>query len=337
MIHPIFTFFLTWLFSIAIFLSLPCLPGNSLNAKAFEITKPQPKPISADFPYQSHYLEVLGSQMHYIDEGEGDPILFIHGNPTSSYLWRNIIPFVLPQGRAIALDLIGMGKSDKPDLDYTFADQSRYLEAFIDKLDLQNITLVVHDWGSTLGLHYARRHEDNVRGITLMEGMLPPANPFPNFAAMGKIGEVFQALRDPELGYEMVIENNFMVEELLPHATMRKLTEEEIATYQQPYLNPEARKPTLVWTNQIPVAGEPADVEAVVKTYSKWLTQTPIPKLYFYVYPGGAANPPGTDQWLAEHLPNLETHYLGVGLHYLQEDYPEEIGRAIADWMRRNL
>jgi haloalkane dehalogenase len=143
-----------------------------------EISPPLPyeQNISAEFPFESNYVEVLGSQMHYIDEGEGDPILFIHGNPTSSYLWRNIIPYVEPYGRAIAVDLIGMGKSDKPDIGYRFVDHAKYLEAFIEKLDLKNITLVVHDWGSALGFNYAMQNEDNIKGIAFMEAFLMPFN-----------------------------------------------------------------------------------------------------------------------------------------------------------------
>ncbi|WP_158500388.1 haloalkane dehalogenase [Xenococcus sp. PCC 7305] len=292
--------------------------------------------ITADFPYKSNYIEVLGSKMHYIDVGSGKPILFIHGNSGWSYVWRNIIPFVIPQGRAIAVDLMGMGKSDKPAIDYSFADHYRYLEAFIAALNLQDITLVVHDWGSTLGFHYASRHKDNVRGIAFMEAFIPPFFPVDNIQQMGEeLAEVFGAVRSSPEGQKLVYERNIFIEELLSNAILRDLSDAELAAYRCPYLQKPSRKPLLVWASQIPIAGEPPETETIINQYSEWLRQTTIPKLHFYVSPGGSLNPPEVAQWTAQHFPNIETHYLGEGLHYLEEDYPEEIGRAIADWLRR--
>ena len=331
------TLILASIFCLSTVFYLPIAPRLASNIAWAETNSPCDSPeIAADFPYESQYIEVLGSKMHYIDVGEGDPILFIHGNASWSYLWRNIIPFVIPQGRAIAVDLIGMGKSDKPKIDYSFADHSRYLEAFIAALDLHNITLVVHDWGSALGFHYARRHEDNVKGIAFMEALIPPFFPVANIAQMGsQLAAIFSAVRDSPEGKKLVYERNIFVEELLPHAVLRDLSAAELAAYRCPYLEKSSRKPTLAWANQIPIAGQPTETEAVINTYGKWLTQTKIPKLHFYVSPGGSLNPPEVAQWTAEHFPNIETHYLGKGLHYMQEDYPEEIGRAIADWLRR--
>jgi haloalkane dehalogenase len=250
-----------------------------------EISPPLPyeQNISAEFPFESNYVEVLGSQMHYIDEGEGDPILFIHGNPTSSYLWRNIIPYVEPYGRAIAVDLIGMGKSDKPDIGYRFVDHAKYLEAFIEKLDLKNITLVVHDWGSALGFNYAMQNEDNVKGIAFMEAFLMPLtwNGFPE-----NVKEIFQTIRTPESGYDLIVNKNFFVEQLLPNAILRNLTEEEMNQYREPFKTVESRKPTWVWPNEIPIDGKPADVHKIVTDYNQWLQETELPKLLFYAYPG---------------------------------------------------
>ncbi len=332
------TAILAFIFCLYAVCYLPLNPSLADNIALAETNSPCDSPeILADFPYESQFIEVLGSKMHYIDVGEGDPILFIHGNASWSYLWRNIIPFVIPQERAIAVDLIGMGKSDKPNIDYSFADHSRYLEAFIEALDLQNITLVVHDWGSALGFHYARRHEDNVKGIAFMEALIPPFFPVANIAQMGdQLAAVFGAVRDTPEGKKLVYERNIFVEELLPHAVLRDLTEAELAAYRCPYLEKSSRKPTLVWASQIPIAGQPPETEAVIAAYGAWLTQTTIPKLHFYVSPGGSLNPPEVAQWTAQHFPHIETHYLGKGLHYMQEDYPEEIGRAIADWLRRN-
>ena len=333
------TLILAGIFCLSTVFYLPISPRLSTNMVLAETLSPCDSPeITANFPYESHFIEVLDSKMHYIDVGEGDPILFIHGNASWSYLWRNIIPFVIPQGRAIAVDLIGMGKSDKPDIDYSFADHSRYLEAFIAALDLQNITLVVHDWGSALGFHYARRHEDNVKGIAFMEALIPPFFPVANIAQMGsQLAAIFGAVRNSPEGKKLVYERNIFVEELLPHAVLRDLSAAELAAYRCPYLEKSSRKPTLAWANQIPIAGQPPETEAVINAYGKWLTQTKIPKLHFYVSPGGSLNPPEVAQWTAEHFPNIETHYLGKGLHYMQEDYPEEIGRAIADWRRRAI
>jgi haloalkane dehalogenase len=239
------------------------------------ISIPYEQNISAKFPYESNYVEVLGSRMHYIDEGNGDPIFFIHGNPTSSYLWRNIIPHVEPYGRVIAVDLIGMGKSDKPDIGYRFVDHSRYLEAFIERLDLKNITLVVHDWGSALGFNYAMHNEDNVKGIAFMEAFLMPLtwNGFPE-----NVKKIFQTIRTPEIGYDLIVNENFFVENLLPGAIVRNLTDEEMNQYREPFKTVESRKPTWVWPNEIPIDGKPVDVYNIVDDYNQWLQETEIPK-----------------------------------------------------------
>ncbi|MCH8080663.1 MAG: haloalkane dehalogenase [Proteobacteria bacterium] len=315
---------------------------NELQSEASDKTnqipaKPQAPEISADFPFKSHFVNVLGSQMHYVEEGEGDPILFIHGNPTSSYLWRNIIPFVSPHGRAIAIDLIGMGKSDKPDIDYIYADHIQYVEGFIEVLDLKNITLVIHDWGSALGFDYASRHPDNIKGIVFMESIVPPAFPASYEKMPPFFANFFQTLRDPEKGPEMVINQNTFVEDILPNmVTSRDLTEVEMNAYRAPYLEPESRKPLLVWPNQVPIDGEPADVVDVVNAYNEWLFSTDIPKLHIYASPG-ALNPPELVDFLKQHLKNYETAYIGLGTHFIQEDQPEAIGRAISDWYRREF
>jgi haloalkane dehalogenase len=287
--------------------------------------------ISAEFPFESHYVEVLGSKMHYIDEGEGDPILFIHGNPTSSYLWRNIISYVEPYGRAIAVDLIGMGKSDKPDIDYRFVDHAKYLDGFIEKLDLKNITLVVHDWGSALGFNYAMRHENNVDGIAFMEAFLMPLtwDGFPN-----NVKKIFQTIRTPEAGYDLIVNKNFFIEQLLPEAILRNLTEEEMNQYREPYKIAESRKPIWVWPNEIPIDGKPADVHRIVTNYNKWLQKTELPKILFYANPGGLINA-SVVEWSKANLKNLETVDLGQGIHYLQEDHPQAIGKALAKWIQQ--
>ena len=294
------------------------------------ITLPYEQNISAEFPFKSHYVEVLGSQMHYIDKGEGDPILFIHGNPTSSYLWRNIIPFVEPYGRAIAVDLIGMGKSDKPGIDYRFVDHAKYLDGFIEKLNLKNITLVVHDWGSALGFNYAMQHEDNVKGIAFMEALLMPLT-WDVFS--DEFQNIFQTFRTPGAGYDLIVNKNFFVEQILPGGILRNLTEEEMNQYREPYKIAESRKPVLVWPNEIPIDGKPADVHKIVSDYNRWLQETELPKILFYATPGAITNASVVD-WSEANLKNIETVDLGQGIHYLQEDHPEAIGRALANWIQ---
>ena len=298
--------------------------------------KPSRAAPSAEFPYASKYLEVLGSKMHYIDEGEGDPILFLHGNPTSSYLWRNVIPFLKGQGRAIAVDNIGFGKSDKPGIGYTYAEHLRYIERFISKLELKNITLVVHDWGSALGFAYASRHEANIKGIAFMEAIVPPVFPMESYEKMGpEVGPLFRAMRDPVKGPQMIIEQNMFIEGIMPNAgVVRPLSEAEMNAYRAPFLDPATRKPILVWPLQLPIGGDPADVTQAISAYGTWLAATNIPKLHVYASPG-AFNPPAVSEHFARTLKNIETAYVGLGTHYIQEDNPEAIGRAIADWYRR--
>ncbi len=284
--------------------------------------------ISADFPFASRYLDVHGARMHYIDEGSGDPILFLHGNPTSSYLWRNIIPHLTPSGRCIAPDLIGMGKSDKPDLPYRFFDHVEYLEGFISALGLKNITLVVHDWGSALGFHYAMRNEGNVKGLAFMEAILKPATwaDFPPDFRMG-----FKMFRTPGLGWFMISVMNVFVNRILPKAIVRTLREEEINRYREPFPTVGSRRPVRRWPCEIPIEGKPADVAEVVESYGKRLRASGLPKILFYGTPGGIVKEREV-AWCRENLKNLETVAIGPGIHYLQEDNPHLIGKELTRW-----
>ncbi|PTX56355.1 haloalkane dehalogenase [Litoreibacter ponti] len=290
---------------------------------------------SAEMPFEKRLVEVNGSKMAYVDEGEGPVVLFLHGNPTSSYLWRNIIPFVTEDHRAIAVDLIGMGDSDKPDIGYTFADHAAYLDGFIAALDLQDITLVIHDWGSVLGMRYARLNEGNVKAIAFMEAGIPPALPAPSLEAMGpQNAELFAMLRSPA-GDEAVLQNNFFVEEVLgKFGVATPLSDEVLAQYRKPFPTPESRKPTLVWPRQIPIAGEPADTGAVITANGEWLYSTDMPKLMLHVAPG-ALMPPPVVEYVKANASNLEDVFLGPGVHFVQEDHPTAIGRALRDWIDR--
>lgn len=296
--------------------------------------KPQSSYISTDFPYESKFVKVLGSRMHYIEQGKGNPILFLHGNPTSSYLWRNIIPYLTNQGRVIAVDNIGFGKSDKPDIDYTFTDHFRYMKGFIDAIGLQNITLVTHEWGSALGFNYAANYPDNVCGIAFMEAALPPLSSFPKSEKMEDIEPILKSFRDPIEGFKLIVEENRFIETILPAAIVRSLTEAEMDVYRTSFVESRFRKPILAWLNQFPVNGEPTDTKKEMEHHGKWLMKSDIPKLHLYGSPG-IANPPSLIEALKKMLKNYETVYVGKVLHYLQEDEPEALGRAISDWHRR--
>jgi haloalkane dehalogenase len=293
--------------------------------------------ITAAFPYQKQRRRVLGSQMAYVEVGEGDPIVLLHGNPTSSYLWRNVLPHLQSRGRCIAPDLIGMGDSDKlpgsgPG-SYRFVEHRRYLDGLLEALDVhERITLVVHDWGSALGFDWANRHREAVKGIAYMEAIVRPQG-WDHWDHLGSgLRPVLQALRS-EAGEAMVLQDNFFVEQVLPQAVLRTLTAPEMAEYRRPFAEPgEGRRPTLTWPRQIPIEGEPADVAEIVAAYADWLATSSVPKLFVKAEPGAllgsGANLDFVLGWPAQ------TEVTVAGVHFLQEDSPDEIGRAIAGWMR---
>lgn len=286
------------------------------------------KEISSEFPFESKYIEVKGNKIHYVEEGDGDPILFLHGNPTSSYLWRNIIPYLSSQGRCIAVDLIGMGKSGKPDIDYGFKDSYEYLEAFIEKMELQNITLVIHDWGSGLGFNYASHHQNNIKGIAFMEAMFKTFeySQFPNDIRMA-----MKMMRSPFMGWLMVKVFNIFIKKMIPDMIVRKLSKQEMAAYAEPYSTISSRTPLLAWPQDVPIAGKPKFSYNTVTEYVKWLKVTEIPKLCLHVEPGIAIKKEDAE-WIKENLKNIKMVNLGEGLHYIQEDYPDEIGSEISKW-----
>jgi haloalkane dehalogenase len=289
--------------------------------------------ISAAFPYDKLRSRVLGSEMAYVDVGEGDPIVFLHGNPTSSYLWRNVIPHLAGLGRCIAPDLIGMGDSDKlphsgPD-SYTFVEHRRYLDGLLDALGVrERVTLVIHDWGSALGFDWANRHRAAVRGIAYMEALVRPIT-WEEFQDSQR--GFFQTLRSPA-GEAMVLEQNIFLEQFLPGGMLRSLSDEEMAAYRRPFLEPgEGRRPMLTWPRQIPIDGEPADVTAIVASYGAWLAQSPLPKLFVNGNPGGILTDLRRD--FVRTWPN-QTEVTVPGIHFLQEDSPDAIGQAIAGWLK---
>jgi len=286
-------------------------------------------------PYaQKKFIEINGARMAYIDEGEGDAIVFQHGNPTSSYLWRNVMPHCEDLGRLIACDLIGMGDSDKlspsgPDR-YLFAEHRQFLHALWDELNLgDRVILVLHDWGSALGFDWARQHQHRVQGIAYMESIVRPLS-FGGTQSRG--GEVAKAMRS-SLGEQMMLQDNLFVEQRLPASIIRKLSDEEMAEYRRPFLNPgEDRRPTLSWPRQIPINGDPADVAAIVTDYANWLSGCDIPKLFINAEPGVLVT--GASREFCRSWPN-QTEATVNGLHFIQEDSPDEIGRAVADFAKQ--
>jgi haloalkane dehalogenase len=277
---------------------------------------------------------VLGSEMAYVEVGEGDPIVLLHGNPTSSYLWRKVVPHLQPLGRCIAPDLIGMGDSDKlPNsgpASYRFVEHRRYLDALLDALDVhERVTFVIHDWGSALGFDWANRHREAVKGIAYMEAIVGPLH-WDNLDKFG-MRPALQALRS-KAGEAMVLRDNFFIEQFLPKGILRTLSVEEMAEYRWPFADPgEGRRPMLTWPRQIPIEGEPADVVAISAAYADWLATSSVPKLFVKAEPG-AFLAGGAALDFARRLPG-QTEVTVAGAHFLQEDSPDEIGQAIADWM----
>ena len=276
---------------------------------------------------------VLDRRMAYHERGQGAPILFLHGNPTSSYLWRDVIPELEGRGRLIAPDLIGMGDSGKlpdprPDT-YRFVTHQKYLAAFIDAVIGRDakILFVIHDWGSALGFDWANHHRDRVRGITYMEGIVRPLTGWDEWSK--RAIPTFQGFRS-EKGEEMILDGNMFVERVLPGAVQRKLTEAEMAEYRRPFAKREVRWPTLTWPRQIPIAGEPADVVAIAADYAKWMAENDIPKLFVNAEPGAILT--GAVREFCRSWKN-QTEVTVPGLHFIQEDSGPAIGRAIAAWM----
>jgi len=285
--------------------------------------------ISAADPYVRKRVAVLDSEMAYVETGSGDPIVFLHGNPTNSYLWRNVIPHCEGLGRCLAPDLIGMGESGKnPAGSYRFADHARYLDAWFEAVGVENAVLVVHDWGGALGFHWAARNPSKVRGIVYMETIVTPAS-WDDWPENAK--NIFQAMRS-DAGEDLVLQKNIFVEGILPNAVLRDLTEDEHNHYRAPFAEPgESRRPTLTWPRQIPIDGEPGDVKAIVETSEKWLAGSDVPKLFINAEPGSILT--GRVREVCRAWPN-QSEVTVKGAHFIQEDSPHEIGEAVAGFVK---
>jgi len=287
--------------------------------------------ISAEDHYPRKTIEVHGRRMAYVEAGRGDPIVFLHGNPTSSYLWRNVIPHLEKAGRCIAPDLIGMGDSEKlPDSGpgaYRFVEHRKYLDALLEQLGVgDRVTFVIHDWGSVLGFDWARRHPEAIKGIAYMEAIVRPVSwdDWPEAAR-----KIFQGFRS-EAGEEIILQKNVFVERVLPSSVLRGLTDAEMAVYRRPYLEPgESRRPTLTWPREIPIDGRPQDVVEIVRDYGAWLEKSAVPKLFINAEPGSILI--GKQREYCRSWPN-QKEITVKGLHFIQEDSPDEIGRAVAEW-----
>ncbi len=284
--------------------------------------------IGARDPHPRRRLQIAGTQISYVETGRGEPIVFLHGNPTWSYVWRNIIPYVGDLGRCLAPDLMGMGRSGpSPSGSYRFRDNVAALDAWFDALDLtRGVTLVLHDWGSALGFYRAFRHPEQIRAIAYMEAIVAPRRwaDFPD----GR-DKMFRALRS-DAGERMVLDENFFVEAVLPKSIIRRLGDEEMAMYRLPFATREARRPTLAWPRELPIEGEPADVVEIVTRYGAWLAQAPIPKLFINAEPGALIT--GKAREFCRTFPNQREASVR-GIHFVQEDSPHEIGTALRGFM----
>ena len=289
--------------------------------------------ISAAMPFEKKFQDVNGKKIAYVEAGEGDPIVLVHGNPTSSYLWRNVIPELTGKGRVIAPDLIGQGDSDKlpasegPER-YSFLTAYDYLDGLLQAIGAAtNVTLVIHDWGSGLGFYWAQQHPEALRGIAYMEGIVCPVDwdDWPE-GARG----IFQGFRS-EKGEDLVLQRNMFVEAVLPSSVMRGLCEEEMQHYRAPFSTPDDRQPTLSWPRQIPISGEPADMVDLVSSYGQWMAgNASLPKLFINADPGSILTGKARD--FCRTWPN-QTEVTVKGTHFIQEDSPVEIGQAVAGWM----
>ncbi len=279
-----------------------------------------------------HELAILDSTMSYVEAGSAGPtVLFLHGNPTSSYIWRNIIPHVSPVARCIAPDLIGYGQSGKPDIAYRFFDQVRYLDAFIEKMDIRDVVLVAQDWGTALAFHFAARRPQRVLGLAFMEFIQPFAR-WEDFHQRPQARDLFRAFRTPGQGDKLVLDDNIFIERVLPNSVLRTMTKDEMDAYRAPFPTAETRKPILALPNDMPIEGKPADVAAISAHDHRALRVSTFPKLLFHGDPGALVSPEEARTFAAR-LTNCDVINLGPGAHYLQEDHADAIGVALQDWI----
>ncbi len=289
--------------------------------------------IPAEFPFESHYSEVKGAKIHYIDEGEGDPIVFLHGMPACNYLWRNIIPSMSKRARCIAPDLIGMGKSDKPDIAYTIFDHIDYISEFVDSLKLKNITFVLHGWGSIIGFDYAMaaKNKNKIRGVAFYESHVRPVTSWDMLSL--PVQQLAAMLIDPKSAKRSIMKDNYMIEKLLQRGVLRKLSDAEMQYYSAPFQTEESRKVLWQYLQDLPLGSGPADVVELIARYSTALQKSKLPKLMFYTIPGYITTI-DTVTWCRDHLQNLSLIDLGEALHFIQETNPEMFAQEFEKWYK---
>lgn len=289
-------------------------------------------PIPTECKLPSKYVSVHGSKMHYLEVGEGRPILFVHGMPTYSYLWRNIIPHFDNQERCIAVDLIGMGLSDKPNIDYTIFDHIKYLTGFIEALELTDVTLVLHGWGSVAGFEYAHQHEKNVKGLAFYESHIR-ANVDWDMLSL-PVQQLATLLNRPGASYRAIVNHNYLLKKLLPQGVLRRLSAEELSYYEKPFLTTESRKPLWQYILELPLGKNQGEVVELIQSYSQWLQQTTIPKLMMYAIPGFTTTIATVD-WAKHSFPNLTLIELPDALHFAQESIPDIFAEELLDWTKK--
>lgn len=288
------------------------------------------KNIATDFPYTSHFVDINGAKLHYIKEGEGDPILFLHGVPASSYVWRNVIPHLATLGCCIAPDLMGFGKSDKPDIEYNITDHIRYMDKFIESLKLNKLILVMHGWGSIIGFHYAMRHPEKCKGLVFYEAYLrPPTNDDISLPYQEQI----LSWQEQDTMNDMIMNGVNFVDKVLPQSVMRQLSETELNYYRNPFEKKGSGKPIFQYLSELPKATNKNTVSHIIAEYSKKLTQSSLPKLMLYSIPGFITTM-ATLMWAKNNLPHLEMVEIGEELHYAQESNPALMGETISVWLQ---
>ncbi len=285
---------------------------------------------SADFPFESQYADVLGSRMHYVEQGEGSPVVLLHGNPTSSYLWRGVIPHVARVGRAIAFDMIGMGRSDKPEIPYRIYDQCEYFAGFVEALGLEGIHLVANDWGTAVAAQYVAGHRDSVRSITFVGNIVTPWPTWQHFGGNSPARVLWRAYRAPDLGWDLAVNEHLFVEPALRLLCVEEPSQEVLEHYLEPYSRPESRRPVWQLANDLPIAGEPKDFYETATNYCSALASSGLPALLLY-YPEMA---PAVEAY-RNFLPDLTAIEIDGAHHYMPEDRPERVGEEVTRWIRR--
>ena len=288
-------------------------------------------------PYPAQYAKISGLKTYYVTAGQGQPFVFLHGNPTQSYMWRNVLPYVAEVGKIYAFDWPGYGYSEKPYPPLTHQDYDHFLSAFLDDMQLEKVVLVIHDWSSMVAFHYAAQHPERIAGLVFMESLVPPIIPIENYESLGKVGNFFKNVREIENGAEVIVKTNTFVDLMLETGFEKPLSAKAQAIYKEAFKTPQQREVLLRWPNLLPIGGKPTFMHDRVHAYGTWFLNSPeIPKLFLYAEPG-LFNKPAFADYYAEHMPEVTSVSIGRGYHYIQEENADRIGKAIAAWAQKNV